>query len=235
MMMWTRVKTVAAAIALGGAIVASDGAAADKPMATPPATKPAGGAAVKPSAPVTPPGDTARTVVLGVDTVGGPEMTPAGGWIVPGPNNAWRYLEVWQSDFCRTEKGDLIRVDPYAFSHDKCPGWRHKPGTSISLDPTTNIQGSTLAPAGWQSPDFDDSGWVRRFAPFKNLYRSLAMICLRGKFEVKDAAALQDMDLTVRYQGGVAVYMRCGRNGQAITLAGCMTRWKPCPPRKFRS
>jgi hypothetical protein len=41
-----------------------------------------------------------------------------------------------------------------------------------------------------RTPNFDDHTWARRTAPFTNLYRSLAMIFLRGKIEVTDPSGL---------------------------------------------
>jgi hypothetical protein len=70
------------------------------------------------------------------------------------------------------------------------------------------LDGQTpLPPVAWKETGFDDSGWLRTPArggcqtPY--LYRH----CLRGKFMVADPAKVQDLRLTLTYQGGAAVYL----------------------------
>ena len=91
---------------------------------------------------------------------------------------------------------------------------RRKPGQSRSCRP-----GRSSAPnsrPGWQKTDFDDSGWSRQPGPFDAHYRSLALICMRGKFEVCDPAQVSDLTLDLLFQGGAIAYV----NGQEIGRAG---------------
>ena len=83
-------------------------------------------------------------------------------------------------------------------------------------------------PDGWMSPDFDDSGWVRLPGmPFPPVYPDwvrfkdvnfgfslndlsspyLAHLAMRGKFEVTDPARVKELTLSLRYRGGVVVYL----------------------------
>jgi len=75
-------------------------------------------------------------------------------------------------------------------------------------------------PKGWQSPDFDDSGWCRqqflaRYYNGESDVRagggggnpSLCQISLRSKFTVTDPQAVKGLKLTLLYRGGVAVYL----------------------------
>ena len=84
----------------------------------------------------------------------------------------------------------------------------------------------------WAEVDFDDSSWVRKpGAPLQSwshwqqairanvgfIYGNksspaLALLCLRGKFEVKDLAAASDLVLDLEYRGGVIVYL----NGREV-------------------
>ncbi|HUV39923.1 MAG TPA: glycoside hydrolase domain-containing protein [Planctomycetota bacterium] len=90
-----------------------------------------------------------------------------------------------------------------------------------------------LAPVDWMKPGFDDRSWHRaRRAPLPAIAGAwtelwkwdvgavclnhsspcLALICMRGRFEVTDAAEVKDLVLSVAYRGGVAVYL----NGREI-------------------
>jgi len=73
--------------------------------------------------------------------------------------------------------------------------------------------------AEWAGPDFDDSAWARGrvaeklpdsiagvvFAP--GIEFSTGSLCLRGKFQVEDPAAVEGMTLSVKYRGGIVVYV----------------------------
>jgi len=76
----------------------------------------------------------------------------------------------------------------------------------------------------WIANDFDDADWPRAragadwpgsvaqvaFAPAVRF--SAGVLCLRGKFAVDDPSAVQNVTLSMRYRGGVVVYL----NGQEI-------------------
>jgi len=72
-------------------------------------------------------------------------------------------------------------------------------------------------PAGWAGPDFDDAGWMRLPGPFfaaaedggcagsEGTSPALSLLCLRGRFSVKNPAAAGDLVLSLAYRGGVVV------------------------------
>jgi hypothetical protein len=98
-------------------------------------------------------------------------------------------------------------------------------GTSATdVQALANPCKTPLVANGWQALDFDDSDWRRHSGPafpagshggctyFNSSSPSLALICARGRFIVDDAAAVGNMTLTVKYHGGVAIYL----NGKEI-------------------
>jgi hypothetical protein len=87
-----------------------------------------------------------------------------------------------------------------------------------------------VPPKEWTGADFDDNQWTRiagkPLGPrigAKNSQKeladagitglnggspALAMLCLRGRFGVADPAAVKDLTLSVRFHGGVIVYVK---------------------------
>ena len=63
----------------------------------------------------------------------------------------------------------------------------------------------------WAKPDFDDSGWAR-FPGVDPKVPFLALVCMRGKFEVTDPAKVKELTLSVSYRGGIVVYV----NGEEV-------------------
>ncbi len=88
----------------------------------------------------------------------------------------------------------------------------------------TKVFSSQPPPADWAVSDFDDSSWLRRPGPFLGLawhYGAnrrdtptppLRLLCLRGKFEVRDPTRVKNLSLSLSYQGGVVVYL----NGKEV-------------------
>ena len=70
-------------------------------------------------------------------------------------------------------------------------------------------------PADWRTLEFDDSRWLRGPARIACKTAFLSRLCMRGKFKVTDPAKVQDLSLTLAYQGGAIVYL----NGKEITRA----------------
>jgi hypothetical protein len=97
----------------------------------------------------------------------------------------WRYFETWQTDVVRLDSGELLRVEPYVYRKKTKGDFRNKTGEIL---PASKVVGSVFPPAGWQKTNFDDSGWTRQPGSFEGHYRSLALICVRGKFEMRDPA-----------------------------------------------
>jgi hypothetical protein len=90
-------------------------------------------------------------------------------------------------------------------------------GKDIKLPPDGELFNGPLPPADWTGPDFDDSGWWRDPGPVfagPGLAQGtvLALLCLRGKFEVADPSRVKDLRLTMSFRGGAVVYL----NGQEV-------------------
>ncbi|HUV38814.1 MAG TPA: hypothetical protein VMY39_04335, partial [Planctomycetota bacterium] len=115
----------------------------------------------------------------------------------------WRYRETWRTDLARTAAGKLVHVDPFEprvdFSASKI--WkeqnagRNAKEVSYALRETTTVTGSTFPPADWTQPEFDDASWIRLATPMQSAYRGVALVCMRGKFEVTDPAGVSDLSL----------------------------------------
>lgn len=86
---------------------------------------------------------------------------------------------------------------------------------------------TALPPADWMRPEFDDADWWRDPGPFfggqgggtygcsrphTNRWgvgqpSNLALLCVRGKFQVRDPAQVRSLHLSLEYRGGVVVYL----------------------------
>ncbi|KPJ53741.1 MAG: hypothetical protein AMS16_05130 [Planctomycetes bacterium DG_58] len=74
-----------------------------------------------------------------------------------------------------------------------------------------------LPPTNWAQPDFDDSSWSRfpgvivaGVGTYGNPDRKspyMALVCMRGKFQVTDPVRAKGLTLSVAYRGGVVVYL----------------------------
>jgi hypothetical protein len=67
-------------------------------------------------------------------------------------------------------------------------------------------------PAGWMTPDFDDSGWPRQRGPFLGgygggRYVGTMLLCVRGRFGVVDPAKAKGFTLALTYRGGAVAYV----------------------------
>jgi len=104
----------------------------------------------------------------------------------------WRCHMTWRPGLVRTEEGKLQALD---FSWGKVVE-----APEISTAPP---------PPDWMEPGFDDRSWVRTPGPVlgSRRDRSLALLCLRGKFEVKDPSRVRGLTLSLSYRGGAVVYL----------------------------
>jgi hypothetical protein len=127
----------------------------------------------------------------------------------------WHVFQTWQSEAARTDDGQVIRLDPYN---------PRQAGSNSALGPVKAVTGTDFPPPQWCQVDFDDSAWQRQQGPAKYLYRSLALLCVRGKFENASPATAPQLSLSLGYQGGVVVYV----NGQEIGR-GNMPKGKIAP------
>ena len=77
---------------------------------------------------------------------------------------------------------------------------------------------SLAPPAGnWRASNFDDSQWLSQKGPIYGGYGSerpvgVALLCVRGRFLVKDPDAVKDLKLSLSYRGGAVVCL----NGEEI-------------------
>jgi hypothetical protein len=117
---------------------------------------------------------------------------PASGTVVLNAKSFWRCHLTWKTEMIRSEAGTLGPVE-------------------LGKGKLSRVTGSELPPANWASPDFDDSQWHRTQGPVEGT-PALALICLRGKFEVKDPAAAGELTLALAYRGGVVVSL----NGREV-------------------
>ena len=124
----------------------------------------------------------------------------------------WRYYETWQTDVARSDAGTLVPVEA-GFWRKKAAGGNDRTGP-FELVPAKKAVGSEFPASGWEQPDFDDSAWTRNPGPFDSYYRSLAMLAVRGKFQVSNPDS--EMGLTVSFQGGAVAYL----NGKEIGREG---------------
>ncbi|MCG3180159.1 MAG: hypothetical protein BIFFINMI_02516 [Phycisphaerae bacterium] len=82
-------------------------------------------------------------------------------------------------------------------------------------------------PDGWRSADFDDRAWPRSrpawLDELVSMYWSGNVLCLRGRFNVTDPAAVRALTLSLAYRGGAAVYLNGREVARANLPAGDLT------------
>ena len=137
----------------------------------------------------------------------------------------WRYWETWQAEVFKMDSGEIIRANGIRpVEAKKGPDGQplKEQGVGYLLAPrkAKRLDGSPLPPTGWQNPDFDDQTWFRNEGPMVDGYRNLSLICVRGKFEVTDPAAVPDLSLAIVYRGGVVAYLNGIEVGRASLPAG---------------
>ncbi|MFC1672447.1 hypothetical protein ACFL01_04860, partial [Planctomycetota bacterium] len=89
-----------------------------------------------------------------------------------------------------------------------------------------------LPPDGWMNPEFDDARWWRDPGPYwggkdRGVYgiarphnnrwgawqaSTIALMCMRGKFQVTDPAQVKSLKLAMNYRGGMVIYL----NGKEV-------------------
>jgi hypothetical protein len=130
-------------------------------------------------------------------------------------NSLWRHFQVQRCAYVRTDDGKLEPWDLQPLT-----GRQH---TWPTLDPkpATSTVPSTLPPANWAGLTMDDSTWPRVRLPSpiphynaghmgerpQHREGATAALLVRGKFEVKNPAAVKSCRLSVDYLGGVVVYV----------------------------
>ena len=134
-----------------------------------------------------------------VPAMGPARGEPAGpaGQVVLDTGSYWRYCMAYRTELVRRASGELETLDS-------------------EEDKAAPLLTSKLPPADWASPAFDDGTWARRKGPVPAHSAEIALVCLRGRFEVKDPAAVGDMRLSLGILGGAVVYL----NGREIARTG---------------
>ena len=137
-----------------------------------------------------------------------------------GPGSMWRYCETWRSDITRVD-GKLVNVDVFQNRRkdDRTGQW-------VICEPK-QLVGSAFPPDSWRKVDFDDRDWIRHPGPFYAGYRRLALICLRGRFQVTDPAEAGELTLAVKFQGGAVAYVNGREVGRAFLPAGPIDNLAP--------
>ena len=204
--------------------------------------------AAKAAAPGTKPADTAGGELTLLEIIG--RVQPCGAaqgnlGVVreEGRGTFWRYFETWQTEVVRKDDGKLVRVDPLNPRADvdfdklwKADRSGDAKTTGIPLRETDKIMGSAFPPADWIQPDFDDSAWIRTATPIQMGYRSLCLLCVRGKFTVNDPARVTELTLAASIQGGAVVYINGKEAGRFSLPEGKIANDTPAenyPPEAF--
>jgi hypothetical protein len=145
-----------------------------------------------------------------------------------GDSTIWRYWETWATDVAKLADGKIIRVDPYSPREGFVPTklWSEQQAGKNTKDMVFPLHaaekttGSPPPPEDWAQPGFDDSNWVRTAAIMGCHYRALSLVCVRGKFEVNDPAAVGEVTLQATFQGGAVFYVNGQEIGRANLPAG---------------
>jgi hypothetical protein len=124
------------------------------------------------------------------------------GTVILKSDGFWRCLTYWKPGI----------TDPPS---DKKPGAGIHP---LSYPP----------PSDWAGPDFDATGWQWGPGPFYSGHgigqsQSLALVCVRGGFQVTDPAAVTSLKVTVQFRGGAVVYVNGKEIGRAHLPEGDLT------------
>ena len=141
-----------------------------------------------------------------------PEALGDQGAAVLSEAGPWRCHLTWRAEQVRRASGEL----EYSVTRV-----RKKKRTWTTVKPSQ----SAPPVAGWAGVEFDDGSWGRMKGPFAKSSmgqkvtpawpRALAMLCLRGRFEVSDPARIGEITLDLAFRGGVVVYL----NGKEVTRA----------------
>ena len=157
--------------------------------------------------------------------------------VVLDTRSAWRFHETWQTDVARLGSGKLIRVNPYKPRQDLEYKDQVLVAKQYGLREAKRIEGSSLPPTDWRETEFNDGDWQRLNGPFLGFsYRGISLLCVRGRFEVTDAAKTGELSLSVVFQGGIVAYL----NGKEIARSHlpqgqlkALTLAEPYPPETY--
>jgi Glycoside hydrolase 123, catalytic domain/Glycoside hydrolase 123 N-terminal domain len=130
----------------------------------------------------------------------------------------WRCRYTGGTDLVLTADGKRISVHPTMprAKSSKIVDGEKKRTSILRAHPHSTIW--AVPKPNWATAEYDDSTWARLKGPFligkyrrpQFGYRSVPMVCLRGRFKVTNPAA--GLRLSAVYQGGIIVYV----NGKEI-------------------
>jgi hypothetical protein len=149
------------------------------------------------------------STAVAAEAVVKPIEVPAGRVEILSPESYWRWFSVLRKP--------VIPVGALQAAGEEAAGPKLLRGREVP-PPYGEVdhQDSPPPPVGWERTDFDDFGWPRSrlswLPPTAFSRFSSAALCLRGKFQVTDPAALEGLYLTVHYYGGLRVML----NGREI-------------------
>jgi len=131
---------------------------------------------------------------------------PSSGTEILKTTGFWRCHFTWKTEQARRASGEaeFIRL-------------RRASRGRYKLIKAEKVSATAPPAEGWTAREFDDGGWARARGPFyARMVRSLALLCLRGRFEVKDPAGVKALKLSLAYRGGAVVYV----NGKEVARGG---------------
>jgi len=125
--------------------------------------------------------------------------------------SAWRCYFVFANELVRWEDGEVS------------PAKLAQAGKSKNLVKAGRAAPLQGPPAGWIAAEFDDSAWLATPGPLvhNGVRRDLALVCLRGRFEVADPPKA-GLSLSLAYRGGAVVYLNGREIGRGSLLAGAV-------------
>ncbi|MCG3179145.1 MAG: hypothetical protein BIFFINMI_01476 [Phycisphaerae bacterium] len=94
---------------------------------------------------------------------------------------------------------------------------------------TPDIQFLDTAPpdAAWSASDFDDTDWPRSRGSIDEPNLCVGLLCLRGRFQVADPAAVTSLKLEMKFRGGVIVYLNGKEIARSHLSAGAVKLTEP--------
>ncbi len=123
-------------------------------------------------------------------------------------SSLWRYHLTWCSEQVKLKSGETVFADGIMPVRRAKVAGKH----TILLTKMAKPRRTAPPPAGWKTPEFDDSGWPRYRWRLGRAHRSTSMLCLRARFQVERPA---DLKLSLGFRGGAAVFV----NGKELKRA----------------
>jgi hypothetical protein len=141
--------------------------------------------------------------------------------LVLGTAGFWRHRLCLGTELARLDSGGLVPVHPDAYLERAYRTVDGKRQLYYELRKHGRSAFWPLPAKGWRQVDFDDASWARLRGPFcigggykseRGRYRSAPLLCLRGKFVVRDPRSVGRLTLHAAFHGGLVVYV----NGKEI-------------------